>query len=741
MNEGLPISELNQATQELVVQSCATHTSKRGERVSFERGHVLLLRPAEGIVPPFATAAFKSVPAILTTIGILGTFVGITLGLGALGNDNTGSAELVNQAMGLIEGLGTAFATSIAGMAASFIFMVSLSISFSVQSKSRQKLITEIQKKSKLISGNDLLHQIVEHQKESKSETMDFSSLISAIQGLIDKPSAMTSEEYSAIAQINAVQIDSSIDKLRKELIASLAPLKLDEGVLAQQLGLQVGTVLERNVAKPITDGLSDISHKVSCIDDLVAKTVTRSEIDDSLQRHVSVPITARLHEVVDESRQANQAMYAVSQALEALQQSNANPLTQEQLVVALITQVKQPLVEAIRSVKEDTSQIDSGVDQLTMSSAQVVASLNELSKSRMDEFDYLVKLLGDEVVKPVTVELHDTNRAVTKFASVSDDLNKNVVSSIGKLEETTEKVVEFEQRTLVKLDAFTVSMDRSLNEFATNSTKALSAISEEVKGIVQFGSRSIEQQTQAFSVMIGASESMFQEQAITLKAVGVESAQLMNSARHELESGLGDIDSKVVSMSSTVQRELERFRELYQQKLTFYFTEQNRLLDESLNDQKNGLNEVVDNFRGVFEDEYMKRSSLLSDLDQQFVQLAQAAERVQSMAKAMGLEKADWVSEIQLLNHSIGRQVSDLGKAYAESSAQFTQLATQIRPEMDDYFRRANSSVEQYFSAFDATSSRIYSRLDRAVDLLNTMIEEVQQEKEQLADKAETLA
>lgn len=63
------------------------------------------------------------------------------------------------------------------------------------------------------------------------------------------------------------------------------------------------------------------------------------------------------------------------------------------------------------------------------------------------------------------------------------------------------------------------------------------------------------------------------------------------------------------------------------------------------------------------------------------------------------------------------------------------------MRPEMDDYFKRANKSVEEYFTAFDATSSRIYGRLDRAVDLMSTVIEEAQHEKAALVVKKEQVA
>ena len=405
----------------------------------------------------------------------------------------------------------------------------------------------------------------------------------------------------------------------------------------------------------------------------------------------------------------------------------NTDKLLEEQMSDS---QLREALADVI------STPIFSKLEEINIHAASTVAGIEDLSKSRMEEFEHLVEKMGEEVVKPVTNELSDTNKVVSRFADVTDELNQNVVNSVQEMSKATETVVNFEKQTLVKLGDFADSMDRSLNEFADNSTQALSAISDEVKGIVVLGNESIEQQTKSFSAIIADSKSMFDEQANILKRVGMESALLMKSAKHELETGLGDIDTKVKDMSSTVQSELERFREDYQQNLTHYFTEQNRLLDASLNEQKSGLNEVVDNFKAAFEDEYQKRRTLFLELDKQHEQLAEAAERVQSMAKALGLEKASWTSEIQLVQQSIGRQVADLGKSFSEASTQFELVASQMRPEMDDYFKRANQSVEEYFASFDAASSSIYDKLGYVAELMSTVIEEAQQEKASLKEE-----
>lgn len=143
-------------------------------------------------------------------------------------------------------------------------------------------------------------------------------------------------------------------------------------------------------------------------------------------------------------------------------------------------------------------------------------------------------------------------------------------------------------------------------------------------------------------------SQDIFDNQTKVLEKVGEEASGLMSSAKDELISGLGDIDKKVISMSQTVQTELEAFREQYQQNLTNYFSQQNTLLEESLGKQRDGLNGVVENFRKVFESEYQTRHNLLQELTAQHTELQKSAKTIEQVAKAIGLNEASKMAELQ---------------------------------------------------------------------------------------------
>ena len=72
---------------------------------------------------PPASGFSKQIAGILTSIGILGTFIGITVGLGQIGADMSGgsSEDMQNAMSSLISSLGVSFRTSIWGLLSSMV--------------------------------------------------------------------------------------------------------------------------------------------------------------------------------------------------------------------------------------------------------------------------------------------------------------------------------------------------------------------------------------------------------------------------------------------------------------------------------------------------------------------------------------------------------------------------------------------------------------------------------------------
>jgi hypothetical protein len=721
------------------------------------------------------------VPALLTTIGILGTFTGISFGLYKLGSGWEDAAQLTNQAKELLTGMKTAFFTSIAGMGCSGIAMVALSWA---QSKQKDLYAECMKKLSPLVFEllpSNILHQ--QNKNSSSPESLN-NNIENLIKVLVDQKSETQSSLNEISESLTTLCDQKTFDEtLFAEAIASAISEKLTQAlppVLMEPIRNQISDLPLKGITTSV-ELLQEISQEIKSL----ATPITTKDLDAVLQSNVTDPLKEAFSDISSSSIKVQQSIDVISDALallskqktldetvlaEGIATAMSDQLTQNlppvlmepirneiselhhagvatsvnmlQEVLSEIKQLSTPItIEELSSAL--TNHVAQPLEQHTQNSNKQLTDINsnliELSGQRDNEFTSLIALMGDEIVKPITVELGITNKVVSEFVTVSATLNENVVNTVNEMAKATSSIVNFETSTLVKLNEFASSMDTTLTTFTTSSAESLNSITKKVGEVVEQGRVSMAEQTMKFSELVSQSDKIFTSQGQALEKIGSKAADLMVNAKIQLIEGLGDIDNKVINMSKTVQCELERFRVDYQANLSSFFEEQNNSLELALGQQQNGLIEVVDKFKGVFEEEYQNRFDLIKDLTTQHENLLTSVEVIENLAKAVGLHETARMSEIEDTADAIGRQVGYLKKEFSNAAKEFNSVASQLKPQMDSYFSRANDSVEQYFSSFDKVSAKIYGRLDRAAELLIiAKNEEVEMSNKTIADEVE---
>jgi len=619
--ESIVISQCKLPVQQWAKGNLVTEIVNDQLQINMTPGGFVTKYPVNNLLGDIDIGTYKSVPALLTSIGILGTFLGVTMGLSQFDTSSIGqdSASLLISAASLLEGMKTAFYTSLAGLFFSAIFMIRLQWTRSSMTKKRQALTDKLS--LVVIEANALgyLQQIANN---------DQSDLIAS----------------------------------QKEAAGAMTALgQTFEGVFSQ-FGKAAETL----------DG------------DKIARAVSNS-VDLSIKQHM-VPV---LNELKNE-------------------------------------------ISTLKDIKEENQQ-------------QLLTDI--------------IGLMRNEIVLPVTQAMNTTAQAVEQSNSVNERVNKNVELVLQNMTGTLDTLNTFQADTMNKLEAFAVSLKDILDTFKDEASGTMSTITTQVdsvlnksiegmaaqraafessaqqasqafKGIGEdieaaLDSRKVTEQ-QLFSAMetrltklLDDSTRTFESQSTVLKNIGNEAGAVMDKAGIELAKGLGDIDVKVSAMANTVQHELDQFRVTYQDKLGSFLDQQNKLLEDSLGRQRDGLDDVIEKFRTTFESEYQTRNTLLQELTAQHQQLLKSAATIENLAKAVGLGETAKMSELQDTAMTIGSQVGHLKKEYAQASKQFAEVTESMPKAMSDYITRANSSFEQFFNDFDTSASAIHNKLAQAADFL----------------------
>ncbi|MGI2798783.1 hypothetical protein ACRTC3_09280 [Photobacterium damselae] len=753
--------------------------------------------PISQMLPSIDSSRYKLIPALLTSIGITGTFLGITLGLSEFTMAGDSKALLASAAE-LLEGMKTAFYTSLAGLGTSALFMVWMKISSSVLAKAQKELINTLSSQYFEASpiyylknmSNEGQKEVLDAQLRSASavelmgEKMEATShsltqlgtsfngeviakqistaLAESIETSMTPMLGEIKQELSALKDIKEQSqkelVELLIQEMKSELIAPVAE-ELSKTSAAVTSSNEITSQLNSNIEQVLTS----TSETVDTINEFQKETMLKLQsfaeslkgILASFKEDTQGAMTSIASEVNTMLNNASQGMDSQRVAFEqsANKAASAFEGMKNSLEVALDERqsAEKDLFENVTGrINTLLSEVSTSFENQTSVLTQTGETASHMMTQAQKDFEMSVQQRRDEESKMfVEVESRLSNlvenaaKGIENQQSAFEQSADKAASAFEGMKNSLEAALDERQSAeKVLFENVTGRINGLLSEISTsfeNQTSVLAQTGETASNLMNQAQKDFEvsvqmrrdEESHLFGEMesritglVQNSQAIFQEQAEAIKLVGNEASSVMQSAKSELQQGLGDIDSKVKSMSETVQHELEAFRLQYQENLTRYFEQQNDLLEDSLSKQRNGLNDVVDNFRNVFESEYKARHNLLQELTAQYEKLEASAGTLERVAKAIGLNEASKMAELQDAAHTMSREIALLKKEYAKASATFTDITENLPKAMDEYFTRANESFETFFNDFDQSASTIHNKLSQAAGyLINSQV------------------
>ncbi|MGF1746210.1 hypothetical protein [Vibrio minamisatsumaniensis] len=706
--------------------------------------------PISFMVPNCDTNRYKLVPALLTSIGITGTFLGITIGLShfSMAGD---SKALLSSAAELLEGLKTAFYTSLAGLSTSAIFMALLKWSSSTISNAQQRFLRNISKEYFEASavyylkdmGSESQREAINAQLRS-ADTIELmgANIADALSGFGDVVESLSGDVIaSKISEAMTGAIESQMVPALDAIKSELSTLKDIKEQSQQELVNLLVKEMKSELIEPVTVELRKTSEAV----------LNSNEVTAELNRNVEKVVTSTATTVTTINDFQKETMVKLQEFAESLKIILTSFSEETQGAMGTIaSEVKGMLGDATEGMTKQRV----AFEQSSQTAASAFQGIKESMDGALSERQSAEKAMFEGVTSRINTlfsEISDSfdnqTQVITKTGEAASDLMSQAQSDF---EKSVESRREGEKQLFSEVEMRIGNLLESTQTAFTQQSDTIKEVGESAQQLMSQAQSDFENSVESrregekqlftemenrISQLLTESQGIFQQQTTTLKETGAEASKLMISAREELEQGLGDIDNKVLSMSRTVQSELEVFREQYQQNLTKYFKEQNDQLDSSLGKQRDGLNGVVDNFRKVFEEEYQTRHTLLKELTAQYQNLEKSAGTLERVAKAIGLNDASKMAELQNAATTMSQEISSLKKEYTTASAAFTQVTEELPKAMDDYYARATKSFETFFNDFDHASSKIHNRLAQAANYL-VSAQELRQEVVQ--DKAE---
>jgi hypothetical protein len=651
---------------------------------------------------------------LCTLLGLIGTFYGMTDALTSIfanlsnhvtSDEVQAGKDFVNKAKSLLGGMGTAFGTSLVGIFCSIVLSIfgtylnnQLSSMHELAKQKFENLIDpyfqelqQIRTKMPQSSQDDILNilQTISGQftrlfvQLNQKEESAINALLENLKREVLLPMSMEirqSNQNSKILHENLSDFSVQIKQQMQETQKNINHL-----ISANQLTNQTNQEILKNHQSMMQENHAFLSHLKSILNDI-------SHLENVFH-NVAMSVEHQMKSLTTEvDKQLKSAFATVPQIIEKtrLEQQKALEAFQEQYKNSFDTIYKTHE----NSIKLLASGFKSFLDKYQI---QFQASLETMSAQITQSAQKLLNDAGEEI----KISLSKVPNMLEKTTNESIALMRNLGSEIDQ--QFAEQRKEFKalfndsRQAIANEQTHLKSVSKDIHDHLTNSRNEF--------------------------------EVSFKEMS---KNVAEEAAKLLANASDELEKGLQSVPNLLVQTRKETIEELTRFKNHYQEELSFFF-----------NQQTSHLHQQKESFSQLHHSIQSSLNQVRQDFEHILNQVAvQVVEHTSDMLKQASIEVENGLRSVPEM----------LEKTRQETQLQLTQFRQEYQDRLNAFFSAQNDVLDETLGRHHENLSRVIDRLqttfrdeaDRRSSLYVQMDENViklQQSAERVSRMQETLS
>jgi len=499
-------------------------------------------------------------PNLLTSLGILGTFVGIVIGL--LGFD---TADIDGSIGPLLAGLKTAFITSLAGMFMAIVF--------------------------KILDGTGLIAAPTPAEEpESATPEQVLGSMMRQERALTKLTTAIAGdEETTLISQIRLMRSDQTDAQkaLREEIRTQQktfsefqdrlwAQMEDFAEMLSKSATEQVINALKEVIAdfnKNLTEQFGDNFKR---LDESVAKLVEwqenyRAQLEQmSEQYSEGVKAIEHTREMVGQIEADTKKIPETMDSLKSLLETTQHQLSELERHLEAFKDMRDRAVEAVPQMKTQVDAIVEDVSNAARESSRRLAAVTEDMKTHlitgMEDFQNSVSRTNEglttasdalatkssEISEQLTVSVKEINEQVRDLVERMDDGAKSVGKTLSETNLTLKRqTAEVQEKVADSIEEMNGRVEKAMDELTRHHVDASSRASQSLSN--ELG-RSVDETREAVNAQLKMiDEAQKQEISRVMSEMGKALAQISNQFTNDYRR-LTDQMQQIVSQSGRVQ-------------------------------------------------------------------------------------------------------------------------------------------------------------------------------------------
>ena len=705
-----------------------------------KRSYFVLLSYPSVLGKPVPRSPVSFAPALLTAIGILGTFSGIFLGLRGVDLENINeSQQLIEASQKLLMGMKTSFSTSLLGLGAAITFILILALGANKRTAIRNRLRKKLSDIAFLENPNHLLSRLdndgnVEIANTFKSVADNLSGfnadvIADAVKSAIASPDSPLVLELKQI-----IHNTSSLSSLTPKVIASATSDNLT--VLISPITEEIKQLRELQASQGQT--VETLVKQLR--NELIEPVVTRLDQSAELTKEASVAVTNLKNELGGISQSLAGAVTTIQSfqqdTLSRLQEFAANLQsilgqfrTDTQGVMEQVAvEIKEAVNQSVTGMEAQRTAFEASANQASQTfrgiREDLQAALNTQAEQQKQMLQEVQISTESVLVKANEAFQNQSNTLVTVGKEASGLMSEAQNNFQGMMKHISVEIKEAVNQSVTGMEAQRTAFEASANQASQtfrgireDLQAALNTQAEQQKQMLQ------EVQNSTEGVLVKANEA-FVNQSNTLVTLGKEASGLMNEAKENFLGTLNNIDGMLQNTRLTVQQELEQFRLDYQTALQDFFTQQNNLLNDTLGKQREGLAGVVVDLQQTFNEEATQRKEMTIQVDRSLDRIGETVKTVNTLASAMGMNSSERLGQLQELARTIGGEARKVELSYQSMTEQFNTALNDGNEKLNDYLKQANETYTRSIQDADEAAAKVCTQLNETSNGLMSVAE-----------------
>ena len=525
----------------------------------------------------------ESLPTIISTLGVLGTFAGITWGLY---NFNTSN---INESIPtLLEGLKTAFFTSLAGMVGSMFLSYRINNLFD----EKEKGVSDINQAAAQICST--------FNNQSNASITALQSISQNIQQQIQSQKTFYSNVTTNIQNINSAIITMIADiKSLKQDVTTIKNSSSNQNVNIASIAEDIAKV--ETTIKDVNENTKVLPNIKDGINSILEDTNGIKEKSNNQELTLS-SISSTIEDSLLETRSTGSLLENMSQAL-ATQFVDTNSSLK-----SMETNVGE-LLEATTSLYTTTEDMNTEVHTFSQIMRSSIDDTNTLLTKKFDEFSDLLKKSNTESLVKV---MEGVTREFQK--QMHDLISRLIQQNFEQLNQSVQQLNTWQVENKQMISQLTAQYKAMADNFERNAN-TLTSVSNDTKNLVSDGGK-LKQLINSLNQVIVEDKKFetmtkqLRDTANLTKGNMAEFEQSTNKLNEWVRKNRGFVEQ--VQMLINKLEELNKLRDYSQD----FWKDTKRGMEDGVNIIKQGSKALDAQLTDLDAKFYMRLSSTLSELD-----------------------------------------------------------------------------------------------------------------------------